>query len=332
MKPTQLEFAFMQRSAEPLSLSLENFDQGFTQSEITTWDDCSEKWFLGYNQLLQKKNSFEWYFVYGDAVHRTLSNWYSTGSEEIATLQLPDVLTTDEEYEAEKFKKILKVQCEAYFRYYADDIQKWDIFLNEEEVCIEFEGVKLRGKIDLGFTIGDSAPVYVDHKTASTISGYTTAGWQFRFQFMFYLWLVSKAKGVNANTQFMVNAMKKPALRQGKAETVDTFVARVQQDMAQRPDEYFYREIIRDLPKLMSDFEDRILRPKLERIKFIQQQQHLTSTPQDAILVSAMTRNLNTNKCHQFGSTCSFLPICSNGYQAEQHGYARRNNKHQELE
>lgn len=302
----------------------ETFKAGFTQSEIGIWDDCAEKWYLSYNHQLRRRGGFEWYFIYGDGVHATLEHWYRTGEEKVATLQLPEdvIPTADTQYELRKWQHILKVQMERYFIYHADDLTAWTPWAVEETVAVEFEGVKFTGKIDLGYQVdGDSANILMDHKTFG-MDDYE--GWQFRFQFMFYLWLAAKATKKKIN-RFVVNGIKKPQLRQGKDESLESFGVRIMQDMIQVPDKYFQRHPLPMIAHSMEHFEERVLRPKIERIKLLTQ----ATTPD--IVIEALVRNQNTHNCVKYGEMCEFLPICKSGFQREGHWYFQRENKHEEL-
>lgn len=302
----------------------DTFKAGFTQSEIGVWDDCAEKWYLSYNHQLRRRGGFEWYFVYGDGVHTTLEHWYRTGEERVATLQLPeDVIPTGEiAAELAKWQAILEVQMLRYFLYNAADLEGWTPWAVEEKITVKFEGITFTGKIDLGYQVdGDPANILTDHKTFG-MDDYE--GWQFRFQFMFYLWLAAKATGRKIN-RFVVNGIKKPQLRQGKDESLESFCVRIQQDMIQVPDKYFQRHPLPMIAHSMEHFEERVLRPKIERIKLLTQ----ATTP--AIVIEALVRNQNTHHCVQFGSTCEFLPICKSGFKREGHWYFRRENKHEEL-
>lgn len=303
----------------------ETFKQGFTQSEIGVWDNCAEKWYLSYNHALRKRGGFEWYFIYGDGVHATLEHWYKTGEEKIATLQLPKDVVSDAAiaYELEKWQGILQVQMERYFQHYARDLDIWTPWAVEETVMVEFEGIKFTGKIDLGYCIdGLKGNVLADNKTYGMED---TVGWQFRFQFMFYIWLVQKATERKINS-FMVNGIKKPALRQGKEESLPSFLVRIKADMIQEPDKYFVRTPLHMIKHSMEHFEERVLRPKVERIKLLTQ-----ATTSDSIIES-LVRNQNTHHCVNFGSACEFLPICQHGFKREAHWYFQREVKHVELQ
>lgn len=300
----------------------ETFAGGFTQSEIGTWDDCAEKWYLGYNQLLEKIGGFEWHFVYGDGVHASLEHFYRTGTMEVATLQFPEGvnLTAAQEIERDMWQMILKVQMERYAEYYKDDLEAWDIWAVEEVLEYEWEGVKLRGKLDLGFD-SDAIPSISDHKSFG-MDDYE--GWNFRFQFMFYWWLARKVTGRKIR-KFMVNGVKKPQLRLKKDESVASFGVRVLQDMIQVPDKYFVRVNLTSMKHSMEHFEERVLRPKINRIKLLTQE----GTP--AMIVESLVRNQNSHNCVNYGSSCPFLPICKHGNIREGHFYRRRADKHVEL-
>jgi len=300
------------------------FREGFTQSEICTWDDCAEKWYLGYNHNLEIKGGFEWHFVYGDAVHETLENFYKFGTEEVAALQFPEgtLLTSAQEYERDMWQGILEVQMERYFHRYQDDLEVFSPWVVEKEVEVEFEGVKLRGKIDLGYDVdGGETNILSDHKTYG-VEDYE--GWNFRFQFMFYIWLAQKAFNRKVR-KFIVNGIKKPQLRQGKKESLPTFVTRIRQAHIQEPEKYFVRHTLPTIKQSMEHFEERVLRPKLERIKL------LTQEGTSDIVIESLVRNQNTNNCVKYGRACEFLPICKHGYKSPSQFYTQRPNKHREL-
>lgn len=305
----------------------ETFEHGFTQSEIGTWDDCAEKWYLGYNQQLEKVGGFEWHFVYGDAVHESLSGFYTNGEMQVATLQFPAgvVLTASEEMERDMWQGILEIQMQQYARHYADDLDAWTPWCVEEVVEYEFQGVKLRGKIDLGYSVdGQPGNNLSDHKTYG-LDDYE--GWNFRFQFMFYWWLAQKAKKIKIG-KFIVNGIRKPQLRLKKDESVEAFKVRVLQAMIQEPDKYFTRHPLHMMKNSMEHFEERVLRPKIERIKLVR---GLTVDHASDMIVESLVRNQNTHNCVKYGSTCEFLPICKHGSLREGHFYERREHKHTEL-
>src|SRR5690606_20132374 len=101
--------------------------------------------------------------------------------------------------------------------------------------------------------------VLIDHKTAGTIDRHTLEGWDFRFQFMFYIWLLRKAYPEFKVARIMPNAIRKPRLRQGQSETLDGLMTRIETDMLLKPESYFYRDILPMRKDAIKRFEDEIL-------------------------------------------------------------------------
>jgi hypothetical protein len=127
-------------------------------------------------------------------------------------------------------------------------------------------------------------------------------------------------------TKFTVNGLKKPELRIGKTESIETFVSRIRQDMIQTPEKYFKRIPMDRIAGSMEHFEERVLRPKLNRIRL------LTEASTSGIVLESLARNQNTGNCVKYGSTCQFMPICQHGFKLEGFQYTRREHKHEELE
>jgi hypothetical protein len=307
-------------------INQESIAMGITQSEMMTWDECPEKWYLGYNHMLTLKGAWARYFVYGDAFHSCMDRFYRDGDESVPDLEPPPgaILTGEDEFWFELWSKILKVQMQRYFTYYQDDRKAWKIFLNETIVTVEWEGVKWTGKLDLGIEYNNVATL-ADHKSAGRFDMATLNGWDFRFQFMFYLWLMEKHTGRKI-PQFMVNGLKKPELRIGKGESMQTFVNRIEQHMIQEPEKYFKRVPLLRVQGSMEHFEQRVLRPKLNKIRL------LTEPTTPAIVLESLARNQNTGNCVKYGSTCQFMRICQHGFKREGFQYTRREHKHEELE
>jgi hypothetical protein len=308
-------------------LNNDSINAGFTQSEITTWDDCAEKWYLGYNHMLRRRGSFAWYFAFGSAVHKALEDYYTRGtmSESFTSLQLPDdaILDATQESDRDYWEALLPIQMEQYARHWKDG---HDASIEVEAIIhVQFQGVHLSCKIDRLIRSGGGLVLW-DHKTASRFDQTALTGWDFRFQFMFYMWMVQQYRGGEPVKEFVVNGIKKPALRLKKDESQASFLARIKADMIQQPDEYFKRIPLASIAGSMKHFEERVLKPKLERIALLTQ----PTTP--ASIVEVLARNQNTNSCVKFGSVCQFLPICQNGFKLEGFQYVQRDSKHEELE
>ena len=285
-------------------------------------------WFWRYGMLLRRKGWFSWASVYGTAFHDTMEQMYATQGKRWAPapLKIPVgiALTKEKLAEQKYWEGVLKVQTEAYAERWKDDFELFEIKRIEVEVDIIFEGIRLRGKIDLTFCTKDGKLWILDHKTTSRLDLKTVAGWDFRFQFMFYLWLAMKAMPDVTFAGYYINAIKKPTIQVRQKDTLEMFFARLQMNMSMEPDEYFYRDRLLLTKSSISHFEDFVLRPKLNRIKL------LTNRETPDMIKETLVMNPNTNRCQLYG-VCEFLPLCQHGYSREGFQYEQRPTKHEEL-
>lgn len=317
---------------QPLDFEInpELLEEGFTQSEMTTWDNCAELWYLKYNLLLQKPQKFSWALTYGSWVHDALEGFYKTKGKlkqwnpEIDE-KIINKLNLHEEYKY--WASIGKVQTEVYFNHYKHDFSHFDIDKKLVELVIDYEyrGVRLRGMIDLLPSL-DGKLYVLDHKTCSRIDRSQIIGWSFRFQFMFYVWLASKYWPDLRIKGFIPNAIKKPEIKQYKDEGYHEFAERVRVDMRIRPEMYFWREVCILKKDDLLRFEKEILDPKIDRLKM------LLDPKIKPEYKASILRIKNTDHCSRYGSACEFLPLCQRGYKLEGFQYTRRSSKHEELE
>lgn len=305
-------------------------ENSYTQSELSVWDDCPRKHDFQFRQMLEIRNaSPSWPLVYGSAVHSAIDKWrqgnlaYSTNLE----LDLPEgiLLTEEDEKKRDYYTELLRVQVERYMIYYAADFEEMKILHTEETLGTNYMGVDLEGKIDLVFKYG-KLNCMSDTKTAGRFDPATYESWQFKFQFMFYMWLLQRCKAMTIH-EMWIDVIIKPALRQGKNESQMELIGRIRQDMIQDPSKYFKRVKMHNLKGAMAKFEKDVLLPKIDRILTVESL--LTSGGAPDIL-NLLTRNMNTNNCVKFGSSCAFLPLCAHG-QAEAFRYQVREHKHVEL-
>ena len=310
---------------KPLILS-----EGFTQSELSTMGACYQKWHWRYNMLLEKAGMYFMSLMVGSDFHDAMEQFYSTKGKRVAvaTLQFDeDVVPSLVDLQVlDYWNHVLPMMVKAYAIYYESDHEKWEIEQIEEEVSIEFEGFRLRGKIDLRFR--ESSGRYIlDHKTAARLNRDVVAGWDFRFQFMFYLWLKVKQDPKNKLDGYYINAVKKPELRVKKTESIQEFAQRCFEDMVQEPEKYFYRDRYPIADDVLAHFEKAVVRPRLALIRALNDQ----NIPLE--LRKSILYNKNTDECqHYTGAPCPFLDLCRFGYQKMGFLYRRRDQKHLELE
>lgn len=313
---------------------MKSSEEGWTQSEITTMDDCSMMWFWRYGRQLRRIGGLSWATIYGSAFHETMEEVYATKGQRWtpAPLKIPPYvkLSAQQLQDKEYWERVLQIQTERYVDYYKDDFRLFNIEKTEEDVDImyPFNGtmIRLRGKIDLTFSTDHEGKRWLlDHKTTSSLDLKTVAGWDFRFQFMFYLWLAMAANPDRKFAGYYINAIKKPTIYQKKTESAEAFYARLNCNMAMEPENYYYRDRLLLTSRSISYFEDFVLRPKLNRI-FL-----LTNPETPDIVKETLAMNPNTNRCQQYG-VCEFLPLCQHGFQLEGFNYEQRAAKHEELQ
>lgn len=309
-------------------INIGTVEEGFTQSEFSEMS-CMQRWNYRYNQRLQKPGRIYFPFLIGSIFHEAMEQFYTTAGARVAvaTLQFEegDVPSAGDLEEQSYWNAVLPMMVEAYCIYYKADPIKWKIIRVEQELDIVYRGFRLRGKIDLTITIDANGNWIVDHKTASRFNKDVIAGWDFRFQFMFYIWLLSKTENPIPIKGYYVNAVKKPELRVKKNESLPEFAARVRQDMIVEPDKYFYREPYIITKDALAHFEKVVVDPKLTQLQFV------IDNP-DHPLSEAIITNKNTDECQKYGGApCEFIELCRHGEKMK-FLYRVKPQKHSELE
>lgn len=314
----------------PLTIS-----EGFTQSELTTFGDCAQKWHWRYNRMIEKAGSFSFALMVGTAFHESMEQFYSTKGKRVsvATLQFEEgvIKSADDILKLQYWQVVLSAMVRSYCAHYKDDFEMWEVEEIEEELKVEYRGFILRGKIDVRVKQLNGLWI-IDHKTAGRLTKETVAGWDFRFQFMFYLWLKSlqdpniKLKG------YYINAVKKTELKVKKNESIPEFGQRVFEDMIQEPDKYFYREAYPITKDALQHFQTEVVDPRLSLLKYAAQE----VTEKDITvrhLQEAILFNKNTNECqHYTGAPCPYLELCRYGEDKMGFLYTAKQRKHMELE
>lgn len=318
----------------PVNLKIDNpplinprtIDEGFTQSEFSTMG-CMQRWNYRYNELLYKPGIIPFPLRVGTAWHGGMEQFYATGGTRaaIATLQ-PEPGDVPSLVDMEMFRywnAVLPAMMEAYSIYYKADPIKWKIHKIEREMDIKYRGIRLRGKIDITATDKNGNWIW-DHKTTSRLDKDIVAGWDFRFQFMFYLWLLSKAEPLKVKG-FLVNAVKKPELRVKKTESLPEFAARVREDMIIEPDKYFCRIPYIVTKGHLDNFEKNVVDPKINILQFV------IDNPTSELAWSLLN-NKNTDECQKWGGApCEFIEMCQHGPKMR-FMYREKEQKHSELE
>jgi hypothetical protein len=290
---------------------------------------CMQRWNWRYNELLQKPGVIPFPLIVGSGFHDSMEQFYKTKGARVnvATLQFReyDVASLNDYTALNYWNALLPVMMEAYAIYYKADPMKWNIHSVEEDVDITYRGFRLRGKIDLEFSDNDGRWI-LDHKTTSKLSKDVVAGWDFRFQFMFYIWLKSKIPNSQPLKGYWVNAVKKTELRVKKSESLPEFAERVKQDMIIEPDKYFFRDRFLVNKGALDHFEKSVVDKHLDILQFVIQ------SP-DVPLARSIIELKNTSECQKWGGRpCEYIDLCRFGRKDMEHLYINKPTKHEELE
>jgi hypothetical protein len=288
---------------------------------------CFQRWNRRYNQLLVKPGVQPIYFIVGSGFHDAMEQFYKTKGErvKVATLQYSewDIPTLKDLELLKYWNLVLPAMVEAYMIYYKADPIKWTIQHLEREIDVQYRGFRLRGKVDLTAYKTPNQSWIWDHKTAGRFSIGQVAGYDFRFQFMFYLWLMSIAEPNFKLKGYIANAVKKPELRVKKTETIEGFADRVKQDMIEEPDKYFYRSEYPITKDAIEHFQTEVVDPKIDKLDFI------IKNPGHP-LAMALMKEKNTDECQKFTGVCPYVDICRHGDKMK-HLYIPKQAKHEEL-
>lgn len=303
-------------------------NEGMTSSEMQCWDNCAEKWYLGYNLMLSLRNKHSWALTYGGWMHEAWEEFYSTKGKRWHI----DPRITDKHYlsaaqlaDFDYWKGLAEIQMSVYASRFKSDFKFFDIISTEQIVELEWEGLKIRGKVDMYVYSHVNKGFYVwDNKTAGKIDKQAVTGWDFRMQFMLYAWFMWKLEPKRPVKGIIINALKKPQIKQGEMPT-QAFLQRVQSDMQARDDMYFYRDRLPLKKGDLQNFEDTVLRPKIQRAKLMLDPKISPEIKQ------ALIRNKNTDFCNHYNQPCEFINCCKHGLELERHAFRRREIKHTEL-
>lgn len=302
----------------------------FSQSELVTHASCVRKWYYSYVALLKPK-TLNWAFVVGNEVHRFMEQLYR-GEESPMEFNptFDDGVLRDDKFERnfEFWSIVFPTLMEQYFlRVYLPDKNKLIIQDVESVIEKEYRGLIFQGKKDIGGCIGNNQ-FMMDHKTTSRIDTMPEKLDQ-RFQFLFYFWLSGLGNG-----KFIVNQIKKPALRLKVGESNIEFAIRCKEDIIAKPAGYFGRLEVNYSAEQIHHFERNVLDPKIDRI-------HAIIGAEGDPDLSFLWREMNLDNCYNYNSPCPFLPMCfpESGLSDDEMDenligiyYDRKTSKHEELE
>ena len=304
------------------------FSAGFTQSEISMWDECAQKWCYKYYMRLDKPGLWSWPLAVGHLWHYLIEQGYKY--DKWTDPVRPDFFDNEADKNVLKNKQwrekanywiaIMQVLRDAYYRQHRGLPENFKAI--EVTLKAKFAGFLFTGKADLiGIVAKESA--LLDFKTCKQFSDKYDQGWEFKFQFLYYIWLYYREFG-DILQKFIIRMVRKGSLRQGKEESLEAFTLRQVNDITNNEDSYFKDYAFPVTQELLENFEKYVIFPKIQRIQLLQ------ANPK--VVFPIIAANRNTNACFNYGSECEYLSLCKFGINKEMPNYTIRDIKHKELE
>lgn len=250
------------RSAKPL---WNLWEDGVTQSSLAVWLACPEKFRLRFIEGLDIPST-GLALSFGDLWHRALEKLYSSYRDPSWEKRLPELTRsvvaelevqdrallatvgadahTEEDLEMRFY--LLEALIEPYALYWVEEFRGVEWVSLEEEFCVPHHvpGVEkpllLRGKIDGVLRMNGRLWMF-ETKTKGQINEEPLVE---HLPLDMQLNMYAHARQLLTGDVFegvVYNVVRRPQLRQGKAETLKAFSQRVRDDVRSRPDHYFLR-------------------------------------------------------------------------------------------
>lgn len=275
-----------------------------TNSSITDFLSCRRRFKLKYEDKLSYK-SIPTALIIGDLVHQGLAELMLGKPLEASLAKVRAAVAAARKLnmeDAEDFESDVTI-VEGMIRGFdmrrglLKNASVWDFggspWVEKSFIWLLPDGTQITGKVD-AVVVQPEGLFLVEHKTAGRIDAAYINRLQIDSQVTMYTWALSKIYG-KPIVGTIYNAIKKPAIRQKKTESLVQFQTRLLEELTTVDGYFFQCKLYRD-PDAIQAFEkglgwiaDDV---RLERVR--------NGWP------------LNTSQCAQIGRTCSMLPLCSN--------------------
>ena len=293
------------------------------------WLACREsaRLYLDGVTPLQKKDAMMAGSIYHDALETLYNAVQQAGSpvdaQEIVALvfdsfddAVPTTATAAEIEKLEATYAMVEAVLPVYVDHWMEDFTGGVDWTKVEETfrvtAPGVDGVCLTGKIDGAFTRGPKSLWLFETKTKAQIQGATMDdALPLDMQVQLYLYALAHVTGRKPRG-VLYNVIRRPQLRQKKAESRVEFFSRVRADVQDRPDHYFHRWEVSVSTDEMRQFEKALSSIVKEFVAWCD---------------GELATYRNGNACLR-PWVCSYLPLCSTGNQS---GYYVREDVFQEL-
>jgi hypothetical protein len=171
-------------------------------------------------------------------------------ARDIKHLRLFPQASPTAEMEMEENYAVARVVLRAYFRHWASDLKqikwlalekKFEVpFSPRERLGLDVDDIPLRGKRDGDFLMGKKLWLFETKTKARIEEDNIIDTLSYDLQVCLYM-LSMELEYHQVPEGCLYNIIRRPQLKQGKAETLRAFVDRIEKDIAARPEWYFVR-------------------------------------------------------------------------------------------
>lgn len=297
----------------PIDYSI--LDQGITQGLAADFATCRQRFLFRINGWrLDQENSDALYF--GSMCHEALEMFHGRFRDDFGrTLRmfLGGYLKHHPRENSEELFLKAEALLSVYFEVFSDDPKKHIPIRTEEVFSIKAMGANLRGRKDFVYEAKDGTKWMMEHKTKGRVDQeYLAMSLAFDIQNCFYD-LSEKLEHGTPFTGIMYNILKTPALRLGKKENGEQYLARMKEEIKANHGDYFFRYEVTfteaDRKRFASD-----LKTKIDEMKLY--------------LAGKLGHYRNEAAC-QTPYRCQYLKACSSGFMT---GYSKSKIIYPELE
>lgn len=305
-------------------------DEGYTQSEIGTFKACRYKWYLSYVLRVTPKIMAS-YFEDGGAFHDAQEDRGNGVDMEQIGLNIREnykgfianykgAMTPEIIADYDKRMAMVQGMVAGYEAVYPRD--EFEIIECEDQFKVELDlkdgtTAFIRGKKDKK-VMKDGEPWLVEHKTSSVINATYKNKLPMDQQTLTYSWADWKQHD-EVISGVVYDVIKKPTIRQKKAESREDFLNRLRQSYIDGPEKHFFREDLKYSKKQLIKFEKKL-------ITIIKLMRKAEENPKEEVY-------RNEGACSDFGG-CMYKEICRKqslkGFHMNK--FFKREGKHQELD
>jgi len=243
-------------------------EKKISHSKWGTFTTCRLKFYFSYIQGLKQRYQPIHFFV-GEVFHEELERFYSKGlrfKPKAVLKRITDRITKQIKatpgltgWQVNQYWKqqaILAGMLQGYVRKYKKEDKSIDVMYTEEKFKLPVDDSRYlyEGFIDMGYKQKKFKRL-MDHKSTSSISKDTLRQMKMDDQLIGYAYADKEITGKLAE-RVVYNIVKKSQLRQGKNETFEQYLDRIEDQYETQPKEYFNRTSIPISPKRITEWKD----------------------------------------------------------------------------